>query len=45
MSNEAAFFALGVLYILNGKFAPALTAAGLNERIVHKKAHLHQKEA
>ena len=45
MSNEAAFYALTTLSIINGKFAPALTASGLIDKVIHKKVHLHQKES
>ncbi len=44
MTNEAAFYALTSLSIINGKFAPALTASGLIDKVIHKKVHLHQKD-
>jgi hypothetical protein len=45
MTNEAAFYALTTLSIINGKFIPALTASGLIDKVIHKKVHLHQKES
>ncbi len=45
MTNEAAFYALTTLSIINGKFTPALTASGLIDKVIHKKVHLHQKDA